>query len=185
MKEKIMTDNHHNETSDLTDLDLARAVKDLDPEIKPERDLWVGIERQIQDYPQNPRKSWSNDWMPYGVAASLIVAFSALILNMVQLNSEESGLVSAEQTFNQMQVDYVQLRNPLVQKFGEVNKNLDEKTLDDLYRNLDILENARKEIETQVRENPENRKLVEMLMRIHEQELDLLRKDFSHSGNFL
>ena len=84
-----------------------------------------------------------------------------------------------------MQVDYVQLRNPLVQKFGEVNKNLDEQTLDDLYRNLDILESARKEIEAQVRENPENRKLVETLMRIHEQELDLLRQDFSRSGHFM
>ena len=180
-----MTDNHHNETLDLTDLALARAIKNLDSEMKPERDLWVGIERQIQDHPQKRRKSWSNEWMPYGVAASLVVGFSALLLNVMQLTSEEPGLVSAEHTFNQMQVDYVQLRNPLVQKFGEVNKNLDEQTLDDLYRNLDILESARKEIETQVRENPENRKLVEMLMRIHEQELDLLRKDFSHSGNFM
>ena len=180
-----MTDNHDNETSGLTDLELARAVKNLDPEMQPTRDLWVGIERQIQDYPQKQRDSRSNNWMPYGVAASFVVAFSALLLNMMQLNSEETRLVSAEQTFNQMQVDYVQLRNPLVQKFGEVNKNLDEQTLDDLYRNLDILESARKEIESQVRENPENRKLVETLMRIHEQELDLLRQDFSRSGHFM
>jgi hypothetical protein len=180
-----MTDNHEKETSDLTDLELARAVKGLNHEMQPTRDLWAGIERQIQDFPQKQQKSWSSNWMPYGVAASLVIGLSALVLNMVQLNSEETRLVSAEQTFNQMQVDYVQLRNPLVQKFGEVNKNLDEQTLDDLYRNLGILESARKEIETQVRENPENRKLVEMLMRIHEQELDLLRQDFSRSGNFM
>ena len=180
-----MTDNHYNEVSDPQDLALARAIRNLDSEMQPERDLWVGIERQIQDYPQKQRRSWSNDWMPYGVAASLVVAVSALVLNMMQLTSEEPRLVTAEQTFNQMQVDYVQLRNPLVQKFGEVNKNLDEQTPEDLYRNLNILESARKEIESQVRENPENRKLVEMLMRIHEQELDLLRQDFTRSGHFL
>jgi hypothetical protein len=70
----------------------------------------------------------------------------------------------------------------MVQKFWEVNKDLDEKVLNDLYRNLDILEQARRDIEAQVRENPENRRLLEMLMSIHAQELDLLKQDYSRSG---
>ena len=44
---------------------------------------------------------------------------------------------------------------------------------------------ARHELEAQVRRNPENRRLVEMLMRIHEQELELLRQDFSRPGGFM
>jgi hypothetical protein len=54
--------------------------------------------------------------------------------------------------------------------------------LNDLYRNLDILEQARRDIEAQVRENPENRRLLEMLMSIHAQELDLLKQDYSRPG---
>jgi hypothetical protein len=41
------------------------------------------------------------------------------------------------------------------------------------------MEQARREIEDQVRMNPENRRLVEMLMRIHEQELELLKQDYT------
>jgi hypothetical protein len=169
-------------SSEVTDLSLARQIKNLDREMQPERDLWLGIERQIQDFPQKRKLTLPSDWMPYGIAASLLVAFSALMLNIVQLDKPDSGYVSTDQSFDRMQSEYVQIRNPMVQKFWEVNKDLDESVLNDLYRNLDILEQARRDIEAQVRENPENRRLVEMLMSIHEQELDLLKQDYSQPG---
>lgn len=170
--------------TDSQDLVLAREIRNLDPEMSPERNLWTGIERQIQDYPQKGRKT-SRDWIPYGVAASLVIAVSALLLNMLQLNPMEPQFVSSDRSFDLMRAEYVQVRNPLVQKFSEVNKALDDQTLEDLYRNLEIMAQARHELEAQVRRNPENRRLVEMLMRIHEQELELLRQDFSRPGGFM
>jgi len=177
-----MTDNKS--VTDSQDLVLAREIRNLDPEMSPERDLWAGIERQIQDYPQKQKKT-SLDWIPYGVAASLVIAVSALVLNMLQLNPAESQFVSSDRSFDLMQAEYIRVRNPLVQKFSEVNKELDEQTLNDLYRNLEIMEQARRDIEVQVRQNPENRRLVEMLMRIHEHELELLKQDFSRPGRFM
>ncbi len=177
-----MADNNKSVT-DSQDLVLAREIRNLDPEMSPERNLWAGIERQIQDYPQKQKKI-SFDWIPYGVAASLVIAVSALVLNMLQLNPEPR-FVSTDRSFDLMQAEYIQVRNPLVQKFSEVNKELDEQTLNDLYRNLEIMEQARRDIEAQVRQNPENRRLVEMLMRIHEQELELLKQDFSRPGRFM
>ncbi len=178
-----MADNNKSVT-DSQDLVLAREIRNLDPEMSPERNLWAGIERKIQDYPQKQKKT-SIDWVPYGVAASLVIAVSALLLNMLQLSTTESQFVSTARSFDLMQAEYIQVRNPLVQKFSEVNKELDEQTLNDLYRNLEILAQARRDIEAQVRQNPENRRLVEMLMRIHEQELELLKQDFSRPGRFL
>lgn len=169
-------------SSEVTDMSLARQIKNLDREMQPERDLWLGIERQIQDYPQKRKLTLPSDWMPYGIAASLLIAFSALMLNIVQLEKAEPRFVSTDQSFDRMQSEYIQVRNPMVQKFWEVNKDLDEKILNDLYRNLDILEQARRDIEAQVRENPENRRLLEMLMSIHAQELDLLKQDYSRPG---
>lgn len=181
-----MTDHQENASStEVTDLILAREIKNLDREMQPERNLWLGIERQIQDYPQRRRLTLPGEWMPYGIAASLLIAFSALLLNLVQLNVAGPEFVSTEQSFDRMRTEYIQVRNPLVEKFWEVNKGLDEQTLNDLYRNLDILEQARRDIEAQVRENPENRRLVEMLMRIHEQELELLKQDYSRPGRLL
>ncbi|MBQ74624.1 MAG: hypothetical protein CMQ20_06305 [Gammaproteobacteria bacterium] len=178
-----MTDHDKGVTEPL-DLVLAREIKNLDPEMRPERNLWAGIERQIQDYPQRQKRG-SLNWIPYGVAASLILAASALLLNVAQLTGAQPSFVSTDQSIDMMQAEYVQVRNPMVQKFTETNKSLDEKTLNDLYRNLEILEQARRDIEAQVRQNPENRRLVEMLMHIHEQELSLLKQDFSRPGQFM
>jgi len=79
-----MADNDKSVT-DSQDLVLAREIRNLDPEMSPERNLWAGIERQIQDYPQKQKKT-SADWVPYGVAASLVIAVSALLLNVLELN---------------------------------------------------------------------------------------------------
>ncbi len=181
-----MTNHQENSgSSAVTDLSLARQIKNLDREIQPERDLWMGIERQIQDYPQKRKLTLPTDWMPYGIAASLLIAFSALMLNIVQLDRAEPRYVSTDQSFDRMRAEYIQVRNPMVEKFWEVNKDLDEKVREDLYRNLEILEKARRDIEHQVRENPDNRRLIEMLMSIHEQELELLKQDYSRPGRFM
>lgn len=161
------------------ELALARAIRDLPREMEPSRDLWPGIERNIVDSPQRKRLAWPSDWMPYGVAASLLVAVAALVLNLVQVSPLGQQVVSYDQSMDNMQAEYIRVRNPMVQEFAETNKNLDSETLEELYRNIEIMEQARRDIEEQVRKNPENRRLVEMLMKIHEQELDLLKRDYT------
>jgi len=178
-----MTDNDKSVT-DSQDLVLAREIRNLDGEMSPERNLWAGIERQIQDFPQKQKKT-PLDWIPYGVAASFVIAVSALLLNVMQFNTMEPRFVSADRSFDLMQAEYIRVRNPMVQKFSEVNKELDEQTLEDLYHSLEIMELARRDLEAQVRQNPENGRLVEMLMRLHAQELELLKQDFSRPGRFM
>ena len=69
----------------ISDIELARLVRDLDREKPPQRDLWEGIQRGILDHPQARRDRDSNYWMPYAVAASMLIAVSALMLNLVQM----------------------------------------------------------------------------------------------------
>ncbi len=171
------TDNNH---GDVLDLNLARAVRSLDREIQPERDLWVGIERNIIHHPQRRLAERMQDWMPYGMAASMVLAVAALFISLNQVNSNPAGLaVALDPAMGEMKQEYLQVRNPMVEQFNQTNKDLDSRTLQDLHRNLEILELARRQIEEQVRQNPENTRLVEMLMRVHEQELDLLKRDFT------
>jgi hypothetical protein len=169
------------------DMVLARAIRDLDQEILPERDLWSGIERKILDHPHESNEKGRVNWMPYGVAASLAVAIISLTVSIGGLNGSGAGyadIVSSETSFNQMSNEHIKVLNPLVTRFGQVNENLAPETLDDIYRNLEIMEVARRDIEAQVRKDPDDHRLVEMLMRIHEQELELLRQDFSASGRY-
>jgi hypothetical protein len=166
------------------DMMLARAIRDLDQEISPGRDLWSGIERKITDHPHESNEKGRMNWMPYGIAASLVVAIISLTVSIGGVSGGNADIVSAETSFNQMSNEHIKVLNPLVTRFGQVNENLAPETLDDIYRSLEIMEVARRDIEAQVRKNPDDHRLVEMLMRIHEQELELLRQDFSASGRY-
>ena len=172
-------------SADAVELQLAREIRGLDREIMPQRDLWKAIERNIADYPQRKQFSLKRDWMPYGVAASLIIAITALVVNVVGIEQKGSTLLAADYAIDSIDSGYMNVRNSMVDQFRETNKNLDQATLDDLYRNIEIMAKARKDIETQVRANPENTKLVEMLMRVHERELELLKQDYSQPGRSL
>lgn len=163
------------------DLALARAVRDLDREVMPDRDLWQGIERQIVEAPQKQRRDW--DWMPYGIAASLVVATASLMLNLMPAG--EPQMLTVEQSVDRMESEYLQVRNPLVEQFNQVNRDVDEQTMTDVHRNLEILRKARMEIEAAVREEPDNARLVELLMSIHEQELELLQRDYGQPARFM
>ena len=167
------------------DLMLAREIRNLDPEMMPTRDLWSGIERNMIEYPQRKKSEWAVSWMPVGVAASLVIAVSALVVNMLGINQQPSQLLSAEHAITAVQSHYLEVRNPLIDQFAETNKSLAPETLEELYRNIQIVENARKDIEAQVRMDPDNQRLVAMLMRIHEKEIKLLKQDYSKPGRFL
>ncbi len=165
-----------------TDLMLAREIRKLDAEIQPTRDLWPSIERNISQTPQRRKTEFGNNWMPYAVAASLVIAISSLMLSTVDRNQPSSLLMPASYTIDSVSAGYLKVRNPLVEQFADTNKHLAPETLDDLYRNIEIIEAARRDIELQVRQNPENTRLVEMLMRLHRQEIDLLKQDYSQAG---
>ena len=174
-----MSERDTNFGSNAADLRLARLIRDLPDELTPTRDLWPGIERNIVDYPQRQKRDTSRDLLPYGVAASLVIAMSALMFAMFGSGVREPPYVSFDRSIDKMEAEYVRVRNPMVQEFSETNRDLDPVVLEDLYKNIEIIAQARRDIEDQVRKNPENLRLVEMLMRIHEQELDLLGRDYT------
>lgn len=163
----------------VSELELARAVRALDREMAPSRDLWAGIERNIIDHPQPAARGWHRSWMPYGVAASMTMAMAALVFSLVGNQTPEPAFVSYDDAIDGMEAEYLQVRNPMVQQFNETNEGLDPATMQEIYRNIEIMAQARRDIEAQVRANPENERLVEMLMRIHEQEIELLKQDYT------
>ncbi len=179
-----MQGNSHQDT----DLQLARAVRGLEVELQPQRDLWLGIERRIDQSPQ-PRPRSSGHWLPYGVAASLLIAVASLMLNLFApvgpdpKTSQEPVGVAA--TLDQLSADHASRRAPMLATFQAVNASLDHNTRVELYRNIEIMDRARREIEAEVREHPQDRELVSALLRIQQRELWFLNQDYSYFGRTL
>jgi len=179
-------DNNFNDqdADDLLDLALAREVRNLDRDIQPPRDLWPGIERSIANIPQRDNSGLLYRFMPYGVAASLIMAVTALVLSLDEpAISRDARYVTLEESVNRVQDDFLAVRNPSFQQFEKANRELDPETIKLLYRNVEIIEKARKEIELALEANPESQRLLEMLLRVHEQELNLLNQSYVNSDN--
>lgn len=179
-----MTDNdmNGNNVNDPADLKLARAVREFEREVQPERDLWLGIERAIVAHPQKARSDWLQRFMPVGVAASLVIATAALVLAVVHPGQSAVPMNAFRQPVPGMQDGYMNVGSPAVQRFTRTNRDLDPATLDDLYRNFEIMENARRDIERQLKANPNDQRLLEMRSRIREQELTLLRQNYTKPG---
>lgn len=180
------TDKTNDSLSPEWEMQLAREVRALDRDILPSRNLWPGIERKMEAFPQTKKPEYSASWLRFGMAASVLMAFSALVLTVADLgfdgtrgNTASLFEQSRPTSLETMQVEYLKTRAPLVEQFTETNRSLSPDTLEELYRNIEIMAQARQDIEAQVRLDPTNRRLVEQLMRIHEQELALLMQDFS------
>ena len=163
--------------------DHLRLIQDeFDREIQPERDLWQGIERAIVAHPQKARTDWTGRFVPMGVAASLVIATAALVLAVVHPGQSTSPTNAFRQPISTLQDGYINATSPAVQRFTRTNRDLDPATLDDLYRNFEIMENARRDIERQLKETPNDQRLLEMRSRIREQELALLRQNYTKPG---
>lgn len=173
--------NNRTTDSTVSDFDLARRVRELDAEIQPERDLWKGIERQLLDHPLKQPWYSRDRLLPYAVAASLVMATSAFVMNLANMSSTSQTMASTTGV-EEIQRSYSQVQNPMMEEFSRTNESLGKKNLNLLYANLDILEKARKDLEFQVRTNPENTRLVELLMKVHEQELELLKQDYTSAS---
>lgn len=171
----------HTEDKDPVDLKLAREIRHLDKEIQPERNLWPGIEQRIADYPQRKTRRIEK-LIPYGLAASLVLALAALMVSLT--NTPSSGPIPTA-SLETLQAEYMRVRNPILEQFNETNRGLDPQSLSDLYRNIKIMEDARHEIEILIKQNPDNRHLVGMLMKVHRQELELLRQDYTRAQQSL
>jgi len=190
MKDKINSGESGRQNPEF-EMRLAREIKQLDSEIMPSRNLWAGIERNMLDHPQKPSlsaqitKTITKNWMPYGIAASLVIGLVSLLLNVSGYSKQDLQFVASDHAIKGFQDGYLAVRNPLVDQFNQANKDLPPETLEDIYRNLEIISQARREIEHQVQEDPDNQRLLNMLMRIHEQELELLKPVYSARGRAL
>jgi hypothetical protein len=175
---KNLEDGRQKALDDGFDLALARAIRDLEPALEPTRNLWLGIERNIADYPQGRQFPLRNSWLAISVAASFMMAASALTLTLVSFDGPAEQWVTSRPPLERISQDYDLVRRPMLVKFAETNKQLGSETLNSLFLNLEILAQARRDIEAQLRIYPQDGRLLEQLMQIHEQELDLLKQDY-------
>ncbi len=153
---------------------LRDAVAELPNEMTPERDLWSGIEKAINQQAQTESKNQSAKvFTPSAWAASVV---AAVLLTWVTLAPQDKN---TEQPFNlvaQMQQDFEQQKRTMLVSFGTP----DVKQLSDaMQAELTKLSSAQKIISKALVDDPNNSDLLNLLRWTQKQELDLLKQLYS------
>lgn len=163
---------------------LKSKIDSLPKEMQPQRDLWLGIERAIEQKEQAPF-SEKKAMVPMAWAASIIAAVlltwysltpslnpseNEVLVKNLESNKEE---ISGSQLVDMMQENFSQQKKAMLVSFGQPNiKNLPEK----MQSQLVVLAQARTAIEKALLADENNVDLLNLLRFTQQQELDLLEQ---------
>ena len=181
--------------SSIDELELQRKVNALQREIHPERDLWQGIERSLTETPQ--KRPVREHLLPASVAASVFMAAAALLLSLIQFQSNhdvakvpprnadhEARVVSQFLLTGELGTTGAALQASLGTDFPEVRR-IDPELRAEIYQNLVTLAEARTAIYREIQKQPGDFRLHQMLTSVQAQERELLQQDFTRQGRSL
>jgi len=174
----------------ISDQGLADQVDKLSKEMQPQRDLWSGIERAIQDKSQQSTMvSKKSNIVPMAWAASLIAAVlvtwisfapTAQLSPTLIANNDETLQPSMGILVSSMQANFQQQKQAMLVSYGQPDMtNLPTK----MQAQLIALAQARKAIEKALSTDENNADLLNLLRFTQQQELNLLQQLYPYMNN--
>ena len=167
MKETINADKN-------AEISLQEAIEQLPKEIAPERDLWAGIEKAInQSATSTDNSDKRKTFTPVAWAASIV---AAVLLTWVTLGPEQVISKPQVNLVAAMQQDFEQQKQTMLVNFGAPDiKQLPIAMQTELVK----LSSAQSTISKALADDPNNSDLLNLLRWTQQQELDLLKQLYS------
>jgi hypothetical protein len=176
-----------NEYSDKNfDDELMAAAAELATEVRPERDLWPGIEQTISQPAIPARTVWNNVWAQ-AAAVLLLVGGSSGVTYLAMTDGAESVspvaegptliFESASASFGSMYhlgPDYQDARRSLAVKVNEEMNRLSAEERADVQKNIDFIRTAIEDINEALAAEPDNELLQKLLLDTYRDELNLM-----------
>jgi len=163
---------------------LTTAARQLATEIRPQRDLWPGIERAIT-VPAPRRSRWTPMWAQAAAVVLLIGASSGLTyLAMKDGKPVVIERPTPEYTFERaafgsnytLGSDYLETRADLLTRFERELERLSPEQRQDVETSLGVIRNAIDDINAALLQDPGNTLLQDLLMKTYHEELNVMRK---------
>jgi hypothetical protein len=163
---------------------LTTAARQLATEIRPQRDLWPGIERAITE-PVPRRSRWTPMWAQAAAVVLLIGASSGLTYFAMK---DGKPIVierpTPEYTFERaafgsnytLGSDYLETRADLLTRFEQELERLSPEQRQDVETSLGVIRDAIDDINAALLQDPGNTLLQDLLMKTYHEELNVMRK---------
>lgn len=169
--------------------DLIKALKALPETANPSRDLWPGIASQLSE---RETKTYTPRWIPWAIAATLVVSFSSIFVSWNNLQSAQEFI--ADNRFSQqgdnelalkgdiqaqiesMEQEFRLAKSALLAQIGMNSSQTNMDLMQDVKSNLIIIEQATSQLKAAIIKQPENPGLPALLQATYQQELAVLRQ---------
>ncbi len=177
-------------TNQVSDQDLQQKIASLPKELKPERDLWAGIERATQHKKQQVAEQ-GKVFAPTAWAASIVTAVlvtwftlspnetnDVIVKQPNTAKSSPSGtpIIESDKLVTFMQDNFQQQRKAMLVNFGQPKL---EQLPDEMQQQFQQLALARKSIKKALLADENNIDLLNLLDFTQQQELNLLQQLYS------
>ncbi|WP_394173563.1 hypothetical protein [Thalassotalea litorea] len=159
---------------------LQQHIDDLSADIKPQRDLWQGIERAIEIKSQQhsepvAEQSKGNiiraNFQPLAWAASVVLAI--IVTFNYQNRAEQIPQLTVVEMIEQQ---YHQEKQNMLVSFGKPDLN---KLPQDIRQQFEEIQSARESLLAALQDDPQNADLLNLLKWTQKQELNLLEQLYS------
>lgn len=171
------------------DDELMAAATKLSTEVKPERDLWPGIEQAISRPATPSRAVWNSVWAQAAAVVLLVAGSSGVTYLAV---TEDADLVSPVAdgpvlVFDQVSSarfgswynlgpDYQDARRSLIVKIDDELSRLTPEERAEVEKNLAVIRKAIDDINIALAAEPNNELLQRLLLNTYREELDLMMR---------
>lgn len=174
----------------MNDDEMMKAASRLAKEIKPQRDLWAGIEEAIE---KPARRRWTPMLAQAAALVLLVGASSGITYVLVKEDSPTPIAVNPDMIFEQASFgsrytlgpEFQDARNGLVAELNIELERLSPESRFEIEANLTIMHKAINEMNEALEDDPENTLLQEQLLRMYHEELALLRRVSGLSRNVM
>ncbi len=174
---------HDSQPDDLALQVIARELRALPRELPPRRPLWPEVEARISRVQQESAGPSRRAWMPTALAASVLLAVSALALSVhtsLRLQAASTPAVAEsgahDAALQAIESGYATAQLAYLRDLAARDSRLDGETRAVLQDNLRIIEAARSEIETALVEQPRDPLLLDALQSVRRTELEVLAR---------
>lgn len=168
-------------------LNIKQAIDQLPDSFEPQQDQWKAICSRIEaEAPEikvnNIQRSARQGWMPYAVAASLLLAVVSTAISWKSMSAyqalqqQQFALFEQQRSMQLMEDQHQLLKARFLDDFEQQAESMDPAVVADVKNNLVIIEQALADIKKALAQDPGNQRLNELLAETYTQERQLIEQ---------
>ncbi len=161
---------------------IKQSIERLPDSIEPPNDQWSAIRHRIELDASRLKSKSQQGWMPYAVAASLLLALVSTAISWKSMSAyqalqqQQIALFEQQRSLQLMEDQHQLVKARFLDDFEQQTESMDPAVVADVKNNLVIIEQAIADIKRALMQDPGNQRLNELLAETYSQERQLIEQ---------